>query len=94
VKILLVQRAEYNTDDELIYSNHDGYVFYHSRGFEAGNGSALKKIQEFVCDKTQERRLKDRLHAIWFVLFEYLSLLSHKVCLSGIAFQWTILSHH
>jgi len=48
--------------------NHDGYVFHDSRGFEAGSKDELETVQEFVKRKSQEKRLTDRLHAIWFVL--------------------------
>jgi hypothetical protein len=51
----------------LIFENHKGYVFHDSRGFEAGDDSELKIIQEFVSRKSQERRMNDRLHAIWLV---------------------------
>jgi hypothetical protein len=67
VKILLVQRGEHDIEDELIFSSHRGYVFHDSRGFEAGDTKELKIVQEFVYRKTRETRLKDRLHAIWFV---------------------------
>ena len=50
-----------------MFANHDGYVFHDSRGFEAGAEDELKIVQDFVRRKSQEKRLKDRLHAIWFV---------------------------
>ena len=63
-----MQRGQHNIDDELIFTNHTGYVFHDSRGFEAGSEDELKTVQEFVKRKSQEKRLKDKLHAIWFVL--------------------------
>ena len=69
LRILLVQRGEHNIEDELIFTRHDGYVFHDSRGFEAGSEDELKIVQDFVRRRSQERRLKDRLHAIWFVPF-------------------------
>jgi hypothetical protein len=62
-----VQRGEHNIEDELIFSHHDGYVFHDSRGFEGGSEDELKTVQDFVRRRSQERHLKDRLHAIWFV---------------------------
>jgi hypothetical protein len=59
----------HNIEDELIFTNHTGYVFHDSRGFESGSKDELKIVQEFVRRRSRERRLKDRLHAIWFVLF-------------------------
>src|SRR5579863_10433075 len=63
-----LQRGEHEINDELVFTNHDGYIFHDSRGFEAGSEDELKTVQEFVKRKSQEKRLKNRLHAIWFVL--------------------------
>ena len=65
----LVQRGEHEIEHELIFSHHDGYVFHDSRGMEAGSEDELKIVQDFVYRKSRERRLKNRLHAIWFVPF-------------------------
>ena len=62
-----MQRGLHDINDELIFTNHDGYIFHDSRGFEAGSADELETVQEFVKRKSQEKRLKDRLHAIWFV---------------------------
>ena len=64
-----MQRGEHEIEDELTFTNHPGYVFHDSRGFEAGDAKELKIVQEFVRRKSQERRLNDRLHAIWFASF-------------------------
>ena len=50
-----------------MFANHEGYVFHDSRGFEAGGEDELKTVQAFVRRRSQERRLKDRVHVIWFV---------------------------
>ena len=63
-----MQRGQHDINDELIFTNHDGCIFHDSRGFEAGSEDELTTVQEFVKRKSQERRLQDRLHAIWFVL--------------------------
>jgi len=64
---LLVQRGVHNIEDEITFANHNGYVFHDSRGLESGSEVELKLVQEFVRRRSRERRLKDRLHAIWFV---------------------------
>ena len=61
----------HNIEDELIFTNHTGYIFHDSRGFEAGGEDELKIVQEFVRRKSRERKLKDRLHAIWSVPFGF-----------------------
>ena len=62
-----VQRGEHNIAHELIFSSHNGYVFHDSRGFEGGSEDELKAVQNFVRQRSRERLLKSRLHAIWFV---------------------------
>jgi hypothetical protein len=64
-----LQRGEHNVEDELVFTNHPGYVFHDSRGFEAGGEEELKTVQDFVRRKSRATRLKDRLHAIWSVAF-------------------------
>ena len=36
-------------------------------------------MQEFVRRKSRKKQLKHRLHAIWFVSFQYLQLHFHKI---------------
>jgi hypothetical protein len=68
-----LQRGQHNIKDELVFANHHGYVFHDSRGFEAGGEEELKTVQDFVRRKSRKKRLKDRLHAIWFVPFHIYS---------------------
>jgi len=68
-----LQRGQHNIKDELVFANHRGYVFHDSRGFEAGSEEELKTVQDFVRRKSEKNRLKDRLHAIWFVPFHIYS---------------------
>ncbi|KAJ7337622.1 hypothetical protein DFH08DRAFT_877214 [Mycena albidolilacea] len=62
------ERGEHKIRDELVFANHEGYVFHDSRGFESGSEEELRRVQKFVMDKSQEKKLKDRLHAIWFCI--------------------------
>ncbi len=63
-----LQRGQHNINDELIFENNDRFIFHDSRGFESGSEKELKTIQDFVRKKAGEKRLRDRLHAIWFVV--------------------------
>ena len=56
----------HNIEDELVFTNHDGYIFHDSRGFEAGGVEELKIVQDFVRSKSGEKLLTNKLHAIWF----------------------------
>ena len=79
----------HNIDDELVFTKHDGYLFHDSRGFEAGGEEELKIVQDFVRRKSQEHKLVDRLHAIWFVpLGIHDCKFTHGS--SGTAFRWTM----
>ncbi|KAH9165341.1 hypothetical protein EDB89DRAFT_1911510 [Lactarius sanguifluus] len=61
-----MDRGEHTIDDELVFSNNKDYVFHDSRGIESGSTEELGILQEFVRRKCGERRLQDRLHAIWY----------------------------
>ena len=54
-------------EDEIIFKTHKGYVFHDSPGFEYGGEKQVQIVRDFIRRKSQERRLEDRLHAIWFV---------------------------
>ena len=60
------QRGEHNIDDELVFSNHKGYVFHDSRGIESGGKEEVEILKEFIHRKCGETRLGRKLHAIWF----------------------------
>ncbi|KAJ7828905.1 hypothetical protein B0H14DRAFT_2366860 [Mycena olivaceomarginata] len=62
------ERGQHDISDELEFTNHKGYVFHDSRGFECGTTSELKMIQDFVHDRSQRKRLQERLHAIWYCI--------------------------
>ncbi|KAN0129344.1 hypothetical protein V8E53_012828 [Lactarius tabidus] len=61
-----MNRGEHNINDELVFSNHRGYIFHDSRGIEAGSTEELGILQEFIRRKCQEKQLQLRLHAIWY----------------------------
>ncbi|KXN82137.1 hypothetical protein AN958_03191 [Leucoagaricus sp. SymC.cos] len=62
------RRGEHNITDELIFTNHDGYLFHDSRRIESGSKDELKVIKDFIREKSTEKRLRDRLHAIWYCI--------------------------
>ncbi|KAH8996998.1 hypothetical protein EDB86DRAFT_2803732 [Lactarius hatsudake] len=66
VPTFYLRRGEHSIDDELKFSNHEGYVFHDSRGIESGGIDELEILRQFIRRKCQERRLGDRLHAIWY----------------------------
>ncbi|KAH8989349.1 hypothetical protein EDB86DRAFT_3197490, partial [Lactarius hatsudake] len=60
------QRGEHSIEDELMFSNHKGYIFHDSRGIESCSIEELWTLQEFIRRKCRETRLEDKLHAIWY----------------------------
>ena len=62
------QRGEHTIDDELVFSNHKGYVFHDSLGIESGSTEELETLRKFIRRKCGENKLRDKLHAIWFAL--------------------------
>ena len=66
--LTLSQRGEHDIDDELVFSNHTGYVFHDSRGIESGAIDEVDILREFIRSKASARRLQSKLHAIWFGL--------------------------
>ena len=54
-----------------MFSNHEGYIFHDSRGIESGSTGELEILQEFIRRKCGEKRLQDRLHAIWSGLWVF-----------------------
>ncbi|PPQ90844.1 hypothetical protein CVT25_007379 [Psilocybe cyanescens] len=63
-----MKRGKHRIGDEIMFSNHDGYVFHDSPGFESGSKNELEIVQNFVRQKSGEKRLRFRLHAIWYCI--------------------------
>ncbi|KAF8266550.1 hypothetical protein EI94DRAFT_180650 [Lactarius quietus] len=61
-----MDRGEHEIDDALVFSNHRGYVFHDSRGIECGDIEELNTLKDFIRRKCGEKRLRDKLHAIWY----------------------------
>ncbi|KAF8256409.1 hypothetical protein EI94DRAFT_1767367 [Lactarius quietus] len=52
-----VNRGEHKIDDELVFSNHRGYIFHDSMGIESGGTEELEILKEFIQRKCGEQRL-------------------------------------
>ncbi|KAF8261834.1 hypothetical protein EI94DRAFT_1809680 [Lactarius quietus] len=61
-----VNRGEHEIDDELVFSNHQGYVFHDSKGIESGSEDEVEILKDFIRRKCAEQKLRDKLHAIWY----------------------------
>ncbi|KAN0137565.1 hypothetical protein V8E53_004616 [Lactarius tabidus] len=63
-----MNRGEHCIDDALVFSNHKGYVFHDSQGIEAGDEEKLEILKDFIRRKCGEKRLGNKLHAIWYCI--------------------------
>ncbi|KAH9171782.1 hypothetical protein EDB89DRAFT_1047864 [Lactarius sanguifluus] len=59
-----MDRGEHTIDDELVFSNHRGYIFHDSRGIESASKEELGILQDFIRRKCREKRLRDKLYCI------------------------------
>ena len=69
LSLTMKQRGDQHIDDEIVFSNHTGYIFHDSQGIEAGDEEKLEILNKFIQRKCEENGLRDKLHAIWFVQF-------------------------
>ncbi|TFK59657.1 hypothetical protein BDN72DRAFT_851139 [Pluteus cervinus] len=48
------------------FASNPGFLFHDSAGFEAGDESQLKDVQNFIAERAKATEVGDQLHAIWF----------------------------
>jgi hypothetical protein len=51
----------------MVFKTNPGFRFHDSRGFEAGGVLELDKVNAFITERSQQTKLENRLHAIWYV---------------------------
>lgn len=82
------QRGEHDIEHEISFASNVRFVFHDSRGFEAGSEDELQKVQSFIEQRARERKLGNRLHAIWFKHMQHCYLmLILMLFIIGAAFQ-------
>jgi len=57
--------GEHDIDKPLIFPTNDRIVIHDSNGFEAGEGTNVKKVLDFIDRRSKMQALGDQLHAIW-----------------------------
>ncbi|KAG2037865.1 hypothetical protein BDR03DRAFT_863065 [Suillus americanus] len=62
------QRGAHDISNEMVFRSNPGFVFHDSRGFEAGGQPEFDKVKAFIANHAKERRLKDRIHVIWYCI--------------------------
>jgi hypothetical protein len=51
----------------MVFQSNPGFVFHDSCGFEAGDESEFEKVKAFIAGRSKEVKLKNQLHAIWYL---------------------------
>lgn len=49
----------------MVFRSNPTFIFHDSRGFEAGGVDELKKVKNFVSERSESKRLSDQVHVIW-----------------------------
>jgi GTP-binding protein EngB required for normal cell division len=62
------ERGMHDIENEMVFRNNPGFVFHDSRGFEAGGQFEFDKVKAFIVRRSKERRLRDRIHIIWYCI--------------------------
>lgn len=90
LNVTRMQRGEHDISDELTFTNHTGYVFHDSRGFECGAKEELQIVQDFIRERSRRPTLEGRVHAIWSArFFQTFYALSNDLVVGGTVFRWT-----
>lgn len=48
------------------FANNLQFIFHDSPGFEKGDGTQLKEVQDFIKQHAKATDVEDQLHAIWY----------------------------
>ncbi|KAF8551834.1 GTP-binding protein [Imleria badia] len=63
-----VERGEHDIEHEISFKSNNRFVFHDSRGFEAGSEDELQKVHSFIEEHAKDKKLPNRLHAIWYCI--------------------------
>ncbi|KIM26280.1 hypothetical protein M408DRAFT_313665 [Serendipita vermifera MAFF 305830] len=62
------RRGEHDIENEMVFASNTGFRFHDSSGFEAGGITELESVNAFIAHRSQQQKLGDRLHAIWYCI--------------------------
>ncbi|KAG2037941.1 hypothetical protein BDR03DRAFT_354923 [Suillus americanus] len=62
------ERGVHDIENEMVSRSNPGFVFHDSRGFEAGGQPEFDKVKAFIAGRSKEKRLKNRIHVIWYCI--------------------------
>ncbi|TDL22678.1 hypothetical protein BD410DRAFT_788518 [Rickenella mellea] len=62
------KRGQHNIENEMVFRSNPGFIFHDSLGFEAGDTDELKKVEAFIAQRSEQTKLQDQVHAIWYCI--------------------------
>jgi hypothetical protein len=62
------ERGVHDIENEMVFSNNPRFIFHDSRGFEGGGQPEFDKVKAFIARRSKEKRLRDRIHIIWYCI--------------------------
>ncbi|KAG1721649.1 GTP-binding protein [Suillus lakei] len=63
-----IKRGNHDIANEMVFKSNLGFVFHDSCGFEAGSEEEFDNMKEFILDRTNAKKLEERIHAIWYCI--------------------------
>ncbi|KAL8766023.1 MAG: hypothetical protein Q9194_006392 [Teloschistes cf. exilis] len=60
--------GQHDVQEGFCHENRPDLIIHDSEGFEAGDGSQVQAIGQFVRERSKMPRIEDRLHVIWFCM--------------------------
>ena len=61
------KRGLHDIEHQVTYKGSN-FIFHDSKGFESGETEELELVWDFIKKRSAEAKLKDQLHAIWYIL--------------------------
>ena len=75
------QRGIHNIEHQITYPGSD-FIFHDSQGFEAGGSKEIETVWNFIEKRSTAVEMKDRLHAIWYLILALYILDDQRIHIS------------
>ncbi len=69
--MLNYKRGLHDIEHQVTYKGSN-FIFHDSKGFESGETEELELVWDFIEKRSAEAKLKDQLHAIWYICLQVL----------------------
>ncbi|GJJ11604.1 hypothetical protein Clacol_005839 [Clathrus columnatus] len=61
-------RGLHDINQSFYFPSNPRFIFHDSPGFETGDESQLRQVQDFIIRRSKKWKIDEQLHAIWFCL--------------------------